>query len=351
MNDEEHRENYERMEKDLKKMNKTSLDFYKKQLLAIENTSKKIENFLSYFKYRPPSPSSFPKIKSSKKKIFTNCYNTNNFYTKGNNKQIQKISRNFLPNLQNIHEINVHDRMRSYKVVFKKRKSLLPEEKIKKFLGKSGFTIIPSRNKKTQKKIKDENNENIKNNINNNEENKELGERAKTNIIVKEPNSIKKKDKEKEKEKEKIFVPKLQNKKMNFEDYLRMQAKAEIILKPKLGDSSRDLVNYVNAIQGIRETIVNDFMDEIKNTEDRYNLEKPEIDANLLVKDKVLNVHKWKNLFSLRDYQNFYLDNLKGKISDINYRQLQKRFKQISLICFSEGNVSAIKKLNYNFVD
>ena len=351
-----HKEICEKMEKDIKKMNKTNLNYLKKHQLNLENETKRIDKLLSIYKYKSPPPKLITKTLPSKTKTSSNFYNptstSNTFYTRD---IFQKTSKNFLPNLQNNHEINVHDRMRSYKVIFKKRKTLLPEEKIKKFLGKSGFTIIPSHNRKFQRKIREENNDNAKNVINsndNNEENKEIGDSTKNNLNVKDVNTIRAKNKEKEKEKErKIFIPKLQNKKMNFEDYLRMQSKAEIILKPKLGDSSSDLVNYINAIQGIRETIINDFMDEIKNTENRYNLEKPEIDANLLVRDKVLNVHKWKNLFSLRDYQNFYLDNLKGKISDINFRQMQKRFRQISLICFAEGSISNIKKYGYNFVE
>ena len=353
-----HKSACEKMEKDIKKMNKTNLYSLKKHRLNLENTSKKIDKLLSIFKYEPPSSSLFKKTFSINKKTVSNFYKpastANTFYTRSNNQNFLKTQKNFLPNLQNSHEINVHDRMRSYKVVFKKRKCLLPEEKIKKFLGKSGFSIMPSHLYKALKKMKDEYNDSKKNNINlnaknYNDENKEFGESTKTNLNIKDINTNRAKNKEKDKKK--ILVPRLQNKKMNFEDYLRMQSKAEIKLKPKLGDSSNDLVNYINAIQGIRETIVNDFMDEIKNTENRYNREKPEIDANLLVKDKVLNVHKWKNLFSLRDYQNFYLDNLKGKISDVNYRQMQKIFRQISLICFSEGNIGAIKKFNYNFAE
>ena len=43
------------------------------------------------------------------------------------------------------------------------------------------------------------------------------------------------------------------------------------------------------------------------------------------------------------------MKNLKGKISSMNYRQMLKKFRQISLMCFAEGNnnYSSIKRLDY----
>ena len=54
-------------------------------------------------------------------------------------------------------------------------------------------------------------------------------------------------------------------KKINFDDYLKMQAKAEFAFKPKLGDNSKDLIEYINSIQDIRDQIINGIITEINN--------------------------------------------------------------------------------------
>ena len=138
-------------------------------------------------------------------------------------------------------------------------------------------------------------------------------------------------------------------KKYDFEGYMKMQNMAEIKFRPRFGDSSLELVKYINKVSSIRKQVVKDLLDEIKNAENRYNAEKPEVDSEFRSKEKYLIDNRWKNSFSLEEYQQFFMKNLKGKISSLNYRQMLKKFRQISLMCFSEGNntQSIIKKLNY----
>ena len=138
-------------------------------------------------------------------------------------------------------------------------------------------------------------------------------------------------------------------KKYDFEGYMKMQNMAEIKFRPRFGDSSLELVKYIKKVSSIRKQVMKDMLDEIKNAENRYNAEKPEVDSEFRSKEKYLIDNRWKNSFSLEEYQQFFMKNLKGKISSLNYRQMLKRFRQISLMCFCEGNNthSIIKKLNY----
>ena len=140
-----------------------------------------------------------------------------------------------------------------------------------------------------------------------------------------------------------------EEKKYDFNSYLKMQSKAEIRFRPRFGDSSLDLVNYIKKVSDIRRNIVKDILNEIRGAENRFNIEKPEDDSNFKSKDKNLIDNRWKNSFSLDEYQQFFMKNLKGKISSMNYRQMIKKFRQISLMCFSEGNnnYSSIKRLDY----
>ena len=61
--------------------------------------------------------------------------------------------------------------------------------------------------------------------------------------------------------------------------------------------------------------------------------------------DKTIYIHKWKNLFFLRDYQRFFLKGLKGKISNNNFYQMQKKFLEINNICFAESKGQQIKNI------
>lgn len=139
------------------------------------------------------------------------------------------------------------------------------------------------------------------------------------------------------------------SKKYDFDSYLKLQSAAEIKFKPRFGDSSNLLVNYIQKVSDIRKKIVDDVLDDIKrNTENRYNLEKPNIDFNFRSKDKNLIDNRWKNTYSLDEYQRYFIKNLRGKISDMSYLNMVKKFQKISLICFSEGNLNrnAIKRLD-----
>ena len=140
-----------------------------------------------------------------------------------------------------------------------------------------------------------------------------------------------------------------EEKKYDFNSYLKMQSKAEIRFRPRFGDNSLDLVNYIKKVSDIRRNIIKDILDEIRGAENRFNIEKPEDDSNFKSKEKNLIDNRWKNSFSLDEYQQFFMKNLKGKISSMNYRQMLKKFRQISLMCFSEGNnnYSSIKRLDY----
>ena len=140
------------------------------------------------------------------------------------------------------------------------------------------------------------------------------------------------------------------DKKYDFNSYLKMQSRAEVAFRPRYGDNSLDLINYIQKVSGIRRSIMKDFLDEIRGAENRFNAEKPDVDSNFTSKNKVLIDNRWKNSFSLEEYQQFFMKNLKGKISSMNYRQMLKKFRQISLMCFSEGNnnYSSIKRLDYH---
>jgi hypothetical protein len=81
-------------------------------------------------------------------------------------------------------------------------------------------------------------------------------------------------------------------------------------------------------------------VEKILDTEDRYNDEDPNEDMKINLTDKGLNDFKWKNMFSLNEYQNFFLDEIKGKISSVNYRSMLKKFRQISKICFANGKIN-----------
>ena len=149
--------------------------------------------------------------------------------------------------------------MKKYKVVLKKKKDILPEEKIKRFLYQSGFSYIPKRNNFEEEKklnIKNiENNKEVNNNQDNkndiNKENNNLGHKnnpknknnIKLNIKIDSNNSNEDKinsNRTKNLEDRKELNKKIKNKNMDFEYYLKMQRKAEIILKPKIGDESTD---------------------------------------------------------------------------------------------------------------
>ena len=123
-------------------------------------------------------------------------------------------------------------------------------------------------------------------------------------------------------------------KKYDFEGYMKMQNMAEIKFRPRFGNSSLELVKYIKKVYPIRKQVVKDLLDEIKNAENRYNAEKPEVDSEFRSKEKYLIDNRWKNSFSLEEYQQFFTKNLKGKISSLNYILIFKIYLQISLLLF-----------------
>ena len=345
-----------------RKIYKKDLEFINNQKLRISKREKQIQYLESLFK---PSPSIYDdKAKTSvhfnltpinKKEISSNT-NTNF--------NLPKIK--MTPNKT----INSYERMRNYKVTFTQRKNNT-SNKLKKIFTKSGLSYIPIKKRdlvvKKQLKIEDKKEGNTGENINNNTEEKKNKEdndiekniktlSQKTNKNEPLKNDIKKNSKNeklnskvaKEESEENINQKKKRFKRIKFDYYLKMQTKAESILKPKLGDDSNDLINYIHGIKEIREHLIDNFVSQINNAENRFNSERPEVDSEFLGRDTSLYGHKWKNLFFLKDYQRFFSKGLKGKISNSNYYLMQKKFMEIYNICFGEGRGIAIKPIDWN---
>ena len=134
---------------------------------------------------------------------------------------------------------------------------------------------------------------------------------------------------------------------ISYNQYLQLQTKADLKLRPVKGECSPDLINFINQISEIRKKVIAKDIDPIFQAEDTYNTENPGEDSKINLEDKALIEHLWKNYFTLGEYQNFLLDKLKGKISNLNYRTMLKNFKQISQICFAKGVVN-IGQIKYN---
>ena len=162
--------------------------------------------------------------------------------------------------------------------------------------------------------------------------------------------SSKKKSKNKKNKKKGLFYSTTEeddDDKLSFKKYMKLQSIADIRFRPMLGDSSYDLVNYIKKIDGIRKGVVNNLIKQINNVENRYNNEKPKEDSKFITKMQWLYHHKWKNLFSLKDYQELFKGNLKGKISNQNYEIMEKNFSNIFKLCFSKGNIYLDKIQEY----
>ena len=302
--------------------------FLKNQKLRILQREEKIKYLESLFRYSP-----IPITNNIKKEI--------NINTNSQNKSnINKNLHLTLPRIKTIENgtMNSYERMKNYKVFFHKKRNK-SENKVKNILIKSGFSynlidrnesFENKNNKKTKKSIVKRGNkiDELKNDIF-------------QKFIEDNPNAQKQKlDSDNMKLNQQIKY-----KKIKFEDYLKMQIKAESILKPKLGDDSTDLIEYINAIQGIRENIIENIIKDINNTENRFNNEKPNVDTKFNVVNKTINIHKWKNLFFLRDYQRFFMKGLKGRISNNNFYQMQKKFLEINSICFAESKGQEVKNI------
>ena len=345
-----------------KKIYKKDLQFITNQKLRIFKREKQIQYLESLFR---PSPFIYDdKAKTSINFNKTTINKKENHNNKNVHLNLPKI--NMTPNKT----INSHERMRNYKVTFTQRKKTTIN-KVKNIFTKSGFSYSPikKRNSVIQKEIKkdDKKEGNTEGNINSKDEEKKNKEEIdieknlktlsqKINKNDERKNDIKKNSKNekpnskrgKEELDENVNKKKKIFKKINFDYYLKLQAKAESIFKPKLGDDSNDLINYIHGIKEIRESILNNIVSQINNAENRFNSERPEVDSELLGRDTSIYSHRWKNLFFLKDYQRFFSKGLKGKISNNNYYLMQKKFMEIYNICFGEGRELSIKPIERN---
>lgn len=314
-----------------KNIERKDLLFMKNQKLRIIKREEKIKYLESLFKYSPIDINYNAKTPKDIKKGFLNkSYKNKNLHL-------------ILPNIKTIQNntMNSYERMKNYKVFFHKKKNNTSENKIKKFLIKSGFSEnFTENNNIKDNKEKKENKDKKKNSENKGNKIDELKNHIKQKFIEDSPDT----QRSKLKKDDNINQPP-KYKKINFEDYLKMQTKAESILKPKLGDNSKDLIEFIKAIKGIRENIIENIIQEINNAENRYNNERPNVDSNFNVIDKSIYIHKWKNLFYIRDYQRFFMKGLKGKISDSNYYLMQKKFLEINDICFAQPKGQPIRDI------
>ena len=302
--------------------------FLKNQKLRILQREEKIKYLESLFRYSP-----IPITNNIKKEI--------NINTNSQNKSnINKNLHLSLPRIKTIENgtMNSYERMKNYKVFFHKKRNK-SENKVKNILIKSGFSYnLIDKNESFENK---ENKKKKKSIVKRLSKIDELKNDIFQKFIEDNPNTQKHKlDSDNIKLNQQIKY-----KKIKFEDYLKMQIKAESILKPKLGDDSTDLIEYINAIQGIRENIIENIIKDINNTENRFNNEKPNVDTKFNVVNKTINIHKWKNLFFLRDYQRFFMKGLKGRISNNNFYQMQKKFLEINSICFAESKGQEVKNI------
>ena len=305
--------------------------FMKNQKTRIQEREEKIKYLESLFKYTPKTISNNIKSESN---IKTNSKKKSN---KNKNLHLKLPKINIIDN----NTMNSYERMKNYKVFFHKKRNNTLDSKVKNILIKSGFSynlhnnnefIITNQNDNQKKKKsiakKSKKIDELKNDI----IQKFVEESPKTQKPKREPDKIE-------------INEQTKYKKIKFDDYLKMQAKAESMLKPKLGENSTDLIEYIKAIQGIRLNIIENIIKDINNAENRFNKEKPSDDSNFNVMDKTIYIHKWKNLFFLRDYQRFFLKGLKGKISNNNFYQMQKKFLEINSICFAESKGQQIKNI------
>jgi len=311
-------------------------DIYIKDLLFMKNQKsrilareEKIKYLESLFKYTPNTMGNIIHLETNIKSNSKNKANKNLHF------KLPKI--NILGN----NTMNSYERMKNYKVFFHKKRKNTEENKVKNILIKSGFSYNLHDNNDLIVNNQNQNQNNKKSIVKNGKKMDELKNDIIQKFVEESPKSQKPK-----KESDKIEInQETKYKKIKFDDYLKMQAKAESMLKPKLGENSSDLIEYIKAIQGIRLNIIENIIKDINNAENRFNIEKPSDDSNFNVMDKTIYIHKWKNLFFLRDYQRFFLKGLKGKISNNNFYQMQKKFLEINNICFAESKGQQIKNI------
>ena len=125
--------------KKVEKINKSYLDFIKNQEIRIINRERQINYLESLFMPNPIMSNRL--IKSSLNNTFFNTKSS--FFKKIKTKPNYNLPR--LNANSNDKTIDTYKRMKNYKVTFKRNKNINSEEKIKRFLGESGFNYHPSK--------------------------------------------------------------------------------------------------------------------------------------------------------------------------------------------------------------
>ena len=243
-----------------------------------------------------------------------------------------------------IEKLKNYEKMKKYRIKLKKsKKAENIEDKLFTFLHENGLHYSFSSNKYY---IGDKINyyskylpHRFKMNFNSLNDNSVNGNNNNTSK-EKENNSL---DKSKPKKRKKILyyssTDEDDDDRMSYNKYMKLQSIADIRFRPKYGDTSYDLINYIRKIENIRKGVVNDLIAQINSVENRYNKEYPKEDSKFTTKMQGLYPHKWKNNFLLRDYQDLFIGNLKGKISSKNYEIMARNFKDIFFACFSDDNI------------
>ena len=297
-----------------------------------------------------------PNLKSKGKTL-------NNFYSSFSPSQRGLNKTNNLPTLtfdksrkvsfKKIDKLKNYERMRKYRVKLKKTKKVdNNEDNLFKFLHENGLHYSFSSNKyfigdkygyyskylPSKFKMNFSTTNILKNNSSNTSKNG-------SNVDASSINS-KKNSKQRNISNQGLFYSTTEeddDDRMTFKKYMKLQSIADIRFRPRLGDTSIDLINYIKKIDNIRKGVVNDLIKQINNVENRYNKENPKEDSKFSTKMQGLYHHKWKNIFSLRDYQGLFSGNLKGKISSQNYDVMSKNFRDIFFMCFSNGSPNYTK--------
>ena len=298
------------------------------------NIDKKEKNLSNFSKTNYASFSSSPKILDKTTKLPLLSYDKSKKIT------LDERFKNF-------------QKMRKYRIKLKKTKKVdNTEDQLFKFLHENGLHYSFSQNKYIigdkfeyySKYLPDKFKVNF-NSVNIQKTKNSSNSKNQTHSNLPSESS-KKKSKNKKNKKKGLFYSTTEeddDDKLSFKKYMKLQSIADARFRPRLGDTSYDLVNYIKKIDGIRKGVVNDLINQINNVENRYNIEKPKEDSKFNTKMQGLYHHKWKNIFSLKNYQELFSENLKGKISSQNYEIMIKNFKDIFLMCFSTGSTNFTK--------
>lgn len=127
----------------------------------------------------------------------------------------------------------------------------------------------------------------------------------------------------------------------NFSRFQQLVTKSEFKIRPDRNwEKAEVFLKYINELNNLGKNMIEKELTPLENLENRYNREHPGEDAQIKLDNKALVEHLWKNYFSLSEYQNFFLDHLKGKVSTLTYADMLKEFRIISQICFYKGKVN-----------